>query len=98
MFVLYIIIPIMALAVAVAVVPVLVGSVRHNRAMRQGRVETTASATEEALFWHRMLGHRRGTQIVETPDMIPDAEVTRVIANPSDRVTVDSRSAWTVSR
>ncbi len=98
MFVLYIIIPIMVLAVAVAVMPVLFGSVRHNRAMREGRIETTETANQEAAFWHRMLGHRKGRQPVKTPELLPDAEVTRVVANSEDRTTIDGQSAWAPPR
>lgn len=94
MLALYIIIPIMVLAVVIAVVPVLVGSVRHNRAMREGRIETVGSADEEAAFWHRLLGHRSGRAPVKTPDLLGDDEVTRVIANPEDRVRVDGQSTW----
>jgi hypothetical protein len=98
MLALYIIIPIMVLAIAVAVVPVLVGSFRHNKAMQDGRLESVDSANEEADFWHRMLGHRSGRPLVKTPEMIADGEVTRVVAEPEDRVVVDGDSAWSAPR
>lgn len=98
MLALYIIVPIMVLAVAIAVLPVLLGSVRHNRAMRHGKVESVASANEEADFWHRMLGHRSGRRPVRTPELLADGEVTRVFAKPEDRIEVDGDSTWTPSR
>lgn len=98
MLALYIIVPIMVLAVAVAVVPVLLGSFRHNRAMREGRIETAESASEEAAFWHRMLGHRKARHPLKTPELLDDAEVTRVVAEPADRVVIDGDSAWSPPR
>ncbi len=98
MLALYIIVPIMVLAVAIAVLPVLLGSLRHNRAMRHGKVETVASADEEADFWHRMLGRGSGRRPVRTPDLLADGEVTRVIAKPEDRIAVDGDSSWSPRR
>lgn len=98
MLALYIIIPIMVLAVAVAVLPVLVGSFRHHKAMQDGTIESAESATKEADFWHRMLGHTRGRSLVKTPEMIADGEVTRVVAEPEDRVVVEGDSAWSPPR
>jgi hypothetical protein len=94
----YIIIPIMVLAVVVAVVPVLLGSFRHNRAMREGQFETAESANEEAAFWGRMLGRRHGSRPVKTPELLTDDEITRVSANPEDRIRVEGESVWSPPR
>jgi len=98
MTVFWIIAPIMAVGIAIATIPVLVGSIRHNRAMRSGRIETPESAREEAEFWHRMLGRRRGRGPVTTPELLTDDEVTRAVARPEDRRTVDGESVWTPPR
>lgn len=98
MLALYIIIPIMVLAVVIAVVPVLLGSFRHNHAMREGKLESAESAHEEAAFWARMLGRRHATHPVRTPELLTDNEVTRVTADPEDRIRVEGESAWTPPR
>jgi len=98
MSVLAITIPLMVLAVLVAVIPVLRGSVRHNRAMRAGRLETPETARQEADFWHRMLGRRRGRTVVATPELLDDNEVERTGARTEDRQTVDGVSVWTTPR
>ena len=94
MTVLWIIVPLMVVAIAIATIPVLVGSVRHNRAMRSGRIETLESAREEADFWNRMLGRRRGHRAVPTPELLTDEEVARTSARPEHRQTVDVESVW----
>ncbi len=86
MEVLYVIIPLMVVAVLVAVTPVLLGSIRHDNAMNTGEIETGASAAREADFWHRMLGHRRRRSVATTPKMVSDAEVLRVSGTPQDRI------------
>ena len=93
-----ILIPLMVLAVLVATVPVLRGSVRHNRAMRAERIETPETARQEADFWHRMLGRRRGRRAVVTPELLSDAEVERTGVPAEDRRTVDGVSVWTTPR
>lgn len=98
MSVLPIIIPLMVLAVLVATIPVLRGSVRHNRAIRAGRIETTDTARQESDFWHRMLGRRRGSREVATPELLSDAEVERTVADSEDRQTVDGVSVWNTPR
>lgn len=55
----YVTIPLMVMAVTVAVLPVLAGSFRHHRSMAEGQLETGTWAVQEADFWHHMLGHRR---------------------------------------
>lgn len=95
MIALYVIIPVTVLAVVIAVVPVLLGSIRHNRAMRAGDIETTDSAGEEAALWHRMLGHRSGPRLLRTPDLLNDDEVARVVGEPEEKIeVVDGESAW----
>jgi hypothetical protein len=98
MSVLPIVIPLMVLAVLVATVPVLWGSVRHHRAMRDGRIETTETARQEAEFWHRMLGRRRRRGVVATPELLDDGEVARSGARSEDRRTVNGNSVWTTPR
>lgn len=98
MSVLAIIIPLMVLAVVIATLPVLVGSIRHHRAMQTGRIESSESAQQEADFWHRMLGHRRGRRTIATPELVPDGEVSRTGANPEDRSDVDGASVWVTPR
>lgn len=58
MTILWIIIPLAVLAIAVAVVPVLVGSVRHDHSVRDGEPATTDLAAREANRWHARLGRR----------------------------------------
>ena len=89
-------IPLMALGVAVAVLPVLVGSVRHDRAMRSGALPTSGTASQEADFWHHMLGHRRVEDFAPTPDLIEDEEVIRVGVPTERRVSVEP-SVWRTS-
>lgn len=69
MTVLWIIIPLAILAVAIAVVPVLVGSVVHDKSVKEGDRPTTERAVGEANRWHRRLGRpiRRSPQQL-TPD------------------------------
>ncbi len=95
MSVLVIVVPLMVLGVVIATVPVLVGSFRHNRAMRAGAIETPESARQEADFWHRMLGRRRDREVVATPGLLSDAEVARTGARTEDRREVDGESVWT---
>jgi hypothetical protein len=94
MIALYIILPLMVLAIVIAVVPVLIGSVRHHRSLQSGRIETVESAAYEAEFWHHMLGHRRGASVATTPDLVSDAEVERVGRSPEDKVEHGGRSSW----
>lgn len=98
MTVLMIVIPLMVLAVLIAIIPVLRGSVRHNRDMRAGRIETAETARREADFWHRMLGHRRDRQALATPELLDDSEVERTGARPEGRRTVDGVSVWETPR
>ncbi len=94
MTILWIIVPIMIVGVLIATVPVLWGSLRHNRAMRAGRIETPESARVEADFWHGMLGRRRGRRVVSTPELLSDGEVARTGASLEDRHTVEGESVW----
>jgi hypothetical protein len=95
MNVLLIVIPLMVLGVLIATLPVLVGSFRHNRAMRAGRIETAETARQEADFWHRVLGHRRDGRSVATPELLSDEEVERVGASREEHLTADGESVWT---
>jgi len=58
MTVLWLIIPLAVLAIAIAVVPVLVGSMRHDRSVKEGDPATTRLAAREANRWHARLGRR----------------------------------------
>lgn len=78
MTVLLIVIPLMVLGVAIATVPVLLGSVREHRAVQSGRVETADSARQEADFWRRFLGRRRGHRLPVTPERLSDDEIARI--------------------
>lgn len=91
-------IPLMVLGVIIATVPVLLGSVRHHRAVQAGLIETAESARQEADFWHRMLGHRRGHRVMATPELLSDEEVVRIGAPAEARHTVDGESLWTTPR
>jgi hypothetical protein len=93
-----IVIPLMVLGVVIATVPVLAGSIRHHRDMREGQIETQESAQAEADFWHRMLGRRRGRRVVPTPERVSDREVTRAGARTEDRRDVDGDSVWITPR
>jgi hypothetical protein len=94
MTVLYVTLPIMVLAVAIAVVPVLRGSARHNRALREGQLETAGSAKHESDFWHRVLGRKTKTA-AETPGLVNDDEVIRVGVDPGQLVEQkDGPSVW----
>ena len=95
--VLVIVIPLMVLGVIIASVP-LFGSIRHNRAMRAGRIETTESARQEADFWHRMLGRRKDPRVVATPVLVSNEEVARIGVPPGAHHTVNGESVWTTPR
>jgi hypothetical protein len=58
MIVLWILIPLAVLAIAIAVLPVLIGSIRHDHSIKEGAPATTGLAAREANFWHRRLGRR----------------------------------------
>ena len=98
MNVLAIVIPLMVLGIIIATVPVLLGSVRHDRAMQAGEIETAKSARQEADFWHRMLGHRPGRRVVATPDLLSDEEVARVGAPSEAHHTAGGKLLWTTPR
>lgn len=73
MTLLWLIIPIGVLAIAIAVAPVLVGSVRHDRSVKEGEPATTRTAAREANRWHARLGRRTR----RTPDQLaPGSEAT----------------------
>jgi hypothetical protein len=69
MTVLWIIIPLAVVAIAIAVVPVLAGSVVHDKSVKEGDRPTTEQAVGEANHWHRRLGRpiRRSPKQL-TPD------------------------------
>src|ERR1700674_207399 len=48
----WIIIPLAVLAVGIAVLPVLVGSFRHDRSVKEGAPATTQAAVREVNQWH----------------------------------------------
>jgi hypothetical protein len=54
----WIIIPLAVLAIGIAVLPVLVGSFRHDRSVREGAPVTTKAAAREVNQWHSRLGRR----------------------------------------
>ena len=59
MMILYLTIPLMLLVTAIAVLPVLLGSIRHQRSLVNEGLDTSSDMADEAGAWHRMLGHRR---------------------------------------
>ena len=54
----WIIIPLAVLAIGIAVLPVLVGSFRHDRSVKEGAPPTTQAAAREVNQWHSRLGRR----------------------------------------
>jgi hypothetical protein len=58
MLILWLLIPLAVVAIAIAVVPVMVGSVRHDRSVKEGEPASTALAAREANRWHVRLGRR----------------------------------------
>lgn len=58
----YILIPLMVIGVAIAVAPVLLGSIRQDRPLKGGATETVESAAREAAFWNRTLRRDRAKQ------------------------------------
>ncbi len=88
----YLTIPLTAVAVATAVAPVLVGSYRHHRTLREGQTECLESAAQESDFWHHILGHRQVEGYAPTPDLVSDAEVARVVSG--DRVVATQPTVW----
>jgi hypothetical protein len=91
MLVFYITIPLTVLAVLVAVVPVLRGSIRHDRGTRAGDIESARTARHEVEFWNRVLGRRRGTpNVLATPEMVDDSEIIRIGVQPDQVVETES--------
>jgi hypothetical protein len=86
-------VPLMIVGVAIAVLPVLVGSARHHRSIVAGELETPESRAVEADFWHHMLGHRKVEDFAPTPDLVPDAEVIRV-GVPVESLISTEPSVW----
>jgi hypothetical protein len=72
---LYLTAPLMVAAIAIAVVPVLVGSLRHNRTPER----PFGSVEQESDFWHHMLGHRAVEDHAPTPELIETGELLRVM-------------------
>jgi hypothetical protein len=93
MTVLLLSVPLMIVGVAIAVLPVLVGSARHHRSIMAGELETPESRAVEADFWHHMLGHRKVEDFAPTPDLVPDAEVIRV-GVPAESLVSTDPSVW----
>ncbi len=54
----FIIIPLMVIGVLMAVLPVLLHSIREDRRLKAGTVDTAATAARESAFWNRTF--RRG--------------------------------------
>ena len=83
MLVFSITVPLMVVAVVIAVIPVLRGSFRHDRQMHAGSIESGSTADQEVEFWHRLLGHRGARpRIMATPGMVDDSEIRRVGVEP----------------
>lgn len=78
MTVLWILIPLAVVAIAIAVVPVLAGSVVHDRSVKKGESPTPEKAVGEANGWHRRLGH----PIKRQPHHLKPGRATKV---PSER-------------
>ena len=58
MIVLWILIPLAVLAIGIAVLPVLIGSKRHDQSVREGEPASTQMAAREVNSWHARLGRR----------------------------------------
>ena len=71
----YLSVPLMVAAIAIAVVPVLVGSLRHNRTPER----PFGSVQQESDFWHHTLGHRAVEDFSLTPELIETGELLRVM-------------------
>ncbi len=93
---LYLSIPLMVIAAAIAVLPVLIGSFRHKRSLEHGGLETADSVSRESDFWHHMLGHHRVDYHGATPDLVEDGEVLRVVR--ADRLVGTNPTVWGVSQ
>jgi hypothetical protein len=94
MAIFYLSIALMVLAVAVAVLPVLLGSIRHHRSLQNRQLETAESSAREVDFWHHMLGRRKVEEFAPTPAMVEDAEVVRVLS-VEPRVSIEP-TLWKV--
>jgi len=58
MTIVWILIPVAVVAIAIAVLPVLIGSVHQDRSVKQGDAPTTRRAAREANRQHSRLGRR----------------------------------------
>ncbi len=92
MILFYLTIPFMLLGLAIAVLPVLVGSFRNQRSIREGQIDTPETRAHEANFWHHVLGHRSVQDFGPTPDTVDDEEVLRVA--PADRLVSKEPTVW----
>ena len=81
-------VPLMIASTAIAVVPVLLGSFRHNK-----EPDTRfRSAAQEADFWHHMLGHR----LVE--DFAPNDPIGEPLLVAEDGTHRTEPMAWALSQ
>jgi hypothetical protein len=75
---LWIIVPLAVLAIGIAVLPVLIGSYRHDRSVKEGTPVSTREAAREVNQWHSRLGrHIRRTPQQLEPGRDTSAGVTR---------------------
>ena len=77
----YITAPLMVAAIAIAVVPVLVGSLRLNRTLER----PFGSVEQESDFWHHMLGHRAVEDFAPSRELIETGELLRVMGREKSR-------------
>ena len=74
---LWIIVLLAVFAIAIAVLPVLIGSYRHDRSVKEGTPASARAAADEVNQWHSRLGrHIRRTPQQLEPGHDPSAGVT----------------------
>ena len=89
---LYFAVPLMIAAMAIAVVPVLVGSFRHSK---EPDIHFR-SVAQEADFWHHLLGHHTIEDFAPTPDLVRNGDTPRV--EPDDRVPAIESTLWALAQ
>ncbi len=73
---LYFTLPLMVAGIAAALLPVLVGSVRHGKYQER----PFRSVEHELDFWHDMLGHRSAGDFAPPSELIESGELLRVMS------------------
>ena len=101
----WIIIPLALLAIGIAVLPVLIGSFRHDRSVKEGTPATTQAAVREVNQWAPRLGRRMRRPGHVTPRFMAQAagKVERftgpriVVCSPSSKSGRDETSIETAN-